>query len=87
MSIDFEFQLGTVVSNVADDVTIYLETDMQYRKELNGQTISDVLPNTPVTVGFRHGLGKVIYTSFHQEQGESLDGPEDAVLRYLVFEL
>jgi SAM-dependent methyltransferase len=87
MSIDFQFQLGTVVSQVADDVTIYLETDMQYRKEVGGQTISDVLPDTPVTVGFRHGLGKVIYTSFHQEQGESLDGPEDAVLRYLVFEL
>jgi hypothetical protein len=87
MSIDFEFQLGTVVSQVADDVTIYLETDMQYRKEVGGETISDILPDTPVTVGFRHGLGKVIYTSFHQEQGESLDGPEDAVLRYLVFEL
>lgn len=87
MTIDFQFQLGTVVSNVAPDVTIYLETDMQYRKTVNGQVISDVLPDTPITVGFRHGLGKVIYTSFHQEQGESLDGPEDAVLRYLVFEL
>ena len=84
MTIDFSFQLGTVISEVAPDVTIYLETDMQYRREGN---IADVLPNTPVTVGFRHGLGQVIYTSFHQEEDETLDGPEDAVLRYLVFEL
>jgi hypothetical protein len=87
IDIDFQFQLGTVVSQVADDVTIYLEADMQYRKELGGQVIADVLTDTPITVGFRHGLGKVIYTSFHQEQDESLDGPEDAVLRSLVFSL
>ena len=29
---------------------------MQYRKEVGGDVISDVLPDTPVTVGFRHGL-------------------------------
>ena len=84
MTINFQFQLGSVISQVADDVTIYLETDMQYRRDGN---IADILPDTPVTVGFRHGLGKVIFTSFHQEDDETLDGPEDAVLRYLVFEL
>ncbi len=87
IDVDFQFQLGTVVSQVADDVTIYLEADMQYRKEVGGQVFADVLTDTPITVGFRHGLGKVIYTSFHQEQDESLDGPEDAVLRALVFAL
>jgi len=87
MTIDFSFQLGTVISEVAPDVTIYLETDMQYRREVGDDVIADILPDTPVTVGFRHGLGKVIFTSFHQEEDEDLDGPEDAVLRYLVFEL
>jgi hypothetical protein len=87
MTIDFSFQLGTVITAVAPDVTIYLEADMQYRREVGDDIIADVLPNTPVTVGFRHGLGQVIYTSFHQEEDEALDGPEDAVLRYLVFEL
>ena len=85
--IDFAFQLGTVITEVAPDVTIYLEADMSFRRKVGGEFIADRLTNTPVTVGFKHGLGKVIYTSFHQEADEALDGPEDAVLRYLVFEL
>lgn len=86
-TIDFSFQLGTVITEVAPDVTIYLETDMNFRRSIDGQVISDVLRDTPVTVGFKHGLGSVVYTSFHQEEDEELDGPEDEMLRYLVFEL
>ena len=86
-TIGFSFQLGTVISEVANDVTIYLETDMQFRRTVDGEVVADVLRDTPVTVGFRHGLGRVVYTSFHQERNEALDGPEDEMLRHLVFEL
>jgi hypothetical protein len=86
-TIDISFQLGTVIQEVAPDVTIYLETDMQYRREVGGDVIADIIRDTPVTVGFKHGVGTVIYTSFHQEEDEELDGPEDEMLRYLVFEL
>lgn len=61
--ISFTFQAGSIISDVADGVTVYLETDMQYRHD----GVVDVLPNTPVTVGFDVGLGRVIFTSFHQE--------------------
>lgn len=85
--IDFSFQLGTVITEVAPDVTIYLEADMKFCVFEDGQCFENLLTTAPVTVGFDHGLGKVIYTSFHQEQDEDLDGTEDEVLRYLVFEL
>jgi hypothetical protein len=85
--IDISFQLGTVIQEVAPDVTIYLETDMQYRREVGGDVIADIIRDTPVTVGFKHGVGTVIYTSFHQEEDEELDGPEDDMLKHLVFEL
>jgi hypothetical protein len=87
MTIDFDFQAGSIISTVADDVTVFLETDMQYRS-----TGDAILEQTPVTVGFRHGRGRVIFTSFHQETDpttgtETVSGPEDAALRFLVFDL
>lgn len=87
--ISFSFQAGSIISQVADGVTVFLETDMKYRHD--GR--DDILPNTPITVGFDAGLGKVIFTSFHQETNpdegttETLQGPEDDVLQYLIFAL
>lgn len=87
--ISFSFQAGSIISQVAEGVTIYLETDMKYRHD--GR--EDILANTPVTVGFNAGLGRVIFTSFHQETNpedgttETLQGPEDDVLQYLIFDL
>jgi hypothetical protein len=88
MTIDFSFEEGSVITAVAPDVTIFLQTDMQLLPEIGGPIIED----TPVTVGFRHGRGRVIFTSFHQETDptagtETVSGPEDAVLRFLVFDL
>lgn len=87
--ISFSFQAGSIISQVADGVRVYLETDMKYVHD--GR--EDILPNTPVTVGFDAGLGQVIFTSFHQETNpedgttETLQGPEDDVLQYLIFAL
>jgi hypothetical protein len=89
-SVDIGFSFGSfaIVSQVAEGVQTFLKADINYR--VNGGVSS--LPDTPVTVGFQDGLGKVIFTSFHQESDtdgntETLDGPEDLVLRYLIFSL
>lgn len=93
--IDIEYAYGyfALIQEVAPGTTVYLRSDMRYHVNGGIQTLSDV----PVTVGFSDGPagsgGRVIFTSFHQEndavtgEPEDLDGPEDAVLRYLIFEL
>lgn len=88
LTIGFQFGYFALVSQVAPGVTTYLRGDMSYH-------VNDgvgALEGTPVTVGFTDGLGRVIFTSFHQEtnedgETETLDGPEDLVLRSLIFSL
>lgn len=88
VNIGFNFGNFAIVSQVASGVTTYLRSDIQYGVN-NGVS---TLPDVPVTVGFSDGAGRVIFTSFHQESDgdgntETLDGPEDLVLRYLIFSL
>lgn len=63
--VDIEFRFGNfaVISQVAQGVTTYLRGDVGYRVNNSVST----LPNTPITVGFSDGAGRVIFTSFHQE--------------------
>ncbi len=105
VDVDFKFDNFAVVTQVAPGVTTFLQADE--RVHVNA---GEIIPNTPMTVGFSDGLGHVIFTSFHQEQDASrlcsqqtdcdsgfscldgactadLDGPEDLVLRYLIFSL
>ncbi len=93
IDIDFNFGFYALIQEVAPGTTVYLQGDVPYYVN---DTIA-TLENTPVTVGFTDGPvgvgGRVVFTSFHQESDattgevEVLDGPEDAVLRYLIFEL
>lgn len=88
VNIGFNFGNFAIVSQLASGVTTYLRSDIQYRVNNGVSTLTDV----PVTVGFSDGAGRVIFTSFHQESDgdgntETLDGPEDLVLRYLIFSL
>jgi hypothetical protein len=88
VNIGFTFGNFVLISDIGPGVTTYLRGDMQYRINDGISTLTDA----PVTVGFSVGLGRVIFTTFHQEtnedgQVETLDGPEDLVLRYLVFSL
>lgn len=93
IDIDFNFGYFAIINEVANGTTVYLRGDMPYF--VNDST--DVQADTPITVGFTDGEpgvgGRVVFTAFHQEndaatgEAEVLDGPEDAVLRYLIFEL
>lgn len=89
VDIDFSFGNFALVSTVASGVTTYLQGNIGYR--VNGTV--GTLTDTPVTVGFTEGTGRVIFTSFHQESdGEETeeletDGPEDLALRYIIFSL
>lgn len=88
ITVGYSFRGSALIRQVATDATVFLRTDMNY--EVNGGV--DTLEDMPITVGFKDGLnsGTVVFTSFHQETGtdgetEQLDGPEDEVLKYLVF--
>lgn len=90
VDIGFSFGNFAIATQLEAGVTTYLRGDVGYR--VNG-TVS-TLPDTPLTVGFTVGSGRVIFTSFHQESdGEGnteeleVDGPEDLVLRYIIFSL
>jgi hypothetical protein len=89
VDIDFSFGAFAIATQVEAGVTTYLRGDVGYR--VNGAV--STLPDTPLTVGFTQGTGRVIFTSFHQESdGENteeleVDGPEDLVLRYIIFSL
>ncbi len=88
VTIGFTFGNFAIVSALDPTVTTYLRGDVGYRVNGGVSTLNDV----PVTVGFSDGYGRVIFTSFHQEtndagETEVLDGPEDLVLRYLIFSL
>ncbi|MBI1944745.1 MAG: hypothetical protein HYS27_03560 [Deltaproteobacteria bacterium] len=88
VDIGFNFGNFAIVSQVLSGVTTYLRADVGYRVNGGVSTLTDV----PVTVGFSDGAGRVIFTSFHQESDDAgnteiLDGPEDLVLRYLIFSL
>lgn len=93
ITIDFGFGYFALIQEVAPGTTVYLRGDVPYHVNGGIQTLADA----PITVGFTDGEagvgGRVIFTSFHQEndsvtgESEVLDGPEDAVLRYLIFEL
>lgn len=63
---------------VAQGVTVYISG----AAPLNDGTTR---PDVPHTVGFNVGAGRVIYTSFHQEPGISLE--QERVLELLMFEL
>lgn len=63
---------------VAQGVTVYISG----AAPLNDGTTR---PDVPHTVGFNAGAGRVIYTSFHQEPGISVQ--QERVLELLMFEL
>lgn len=89
VTIGFQFGYYAIISQLAPGVTTYLRGDMRYRVNDGVSTLMDA----PVTVSFNDGLGRVIFTAFHQETAgrdaalEVLDGPEDQVLRFLIFSL
>jgi hypothetical protein len=78
--IDLHYGLSTwsAMTSVDESVHVYIEADSPL---LNGQ----VLERAPQLVGFDHGDGRVIYSSFHQEPGIGID--QEQVVRLILFEL
>lgn len=68
----------SVMTGVADGVHVYLEADAPL---IDGDTID----NAPQIVGFEHGEGHVVYSSFHQEPGIGVE--QENVLKMIMFEL
>jgi hypothetical protein len=78
VTIHFGLTTWSVMTGVASDVEIYMEGDAPL---LDGGTINDA----PLIVGFDHGEGRVVYSSFHQEPGIGQD--QENVLKMIMFEL
>lgn len=68
----------SVMVGAASDVHVYLEADAPL---LDGGVIEDA----PQIVGFNHGEGRVVYSSFHQEPG--IGAAQEEVLKLIMFEL
>lgn len=78
--IDIHYGLTTwsAMVSTASDVHVYLRATSPL---LNGQKLT----NAPQIVGFEHGTGHVVYSSFHQEPGIGVD--QERILKLLMFEL
>ena len=77
-SLHYALETWSTMIAVADDVDVYLTADSPL---LDGTTLQDV----PQIVGFHHGEGRIIYSSFHQEPGSHPD--QVRLLELLMFEL
>ncbi len=64
----------------AGDVKVWVEGDVAWS---TGSGIK------PLTVTFKHGDGKVLYTSYHTKKDTSIKGllPQERILQYLIFEV
>ncbi len=67
------------------EVKIWISGPVSWYEEESGEG-SGV---KPLTVSFSHGLGKVLYTSYHTEEDNPTADfwPQERILQYLVFEL
>ncbi len=74
----YALETWSVMVEVGPDVIVYLRADSPL---MGGTEIED----SPQIVGFEHGDGRVIYSSFHQEPGSHPDQLQ--ILRLLMFEL
>jgi hypothetical protein len=63
IGITFDFSNWSVIESVADDVTVYLRSDIQYKPTPDADYTSQ--DDTPILVSFNVGQGKVVYSSFH----------------------
>lgn len=78
VAIHFGLTTWSVMAGVADSVEVYMSGDAPL---LDGEVIEDA----PLIVGFDHGEGRVVYSSFHQEPGIGQD--QENVLKLIMFEL
>jgi hypothetical protein len=74
----YRLETWSAMVSAAPDVDVYMSANSPL---LGGTT----LQNAPHIVGFHHGEGRVVYSSFHQEPGLSDD--QELILRLLMFEL
>jgi hypothetical protein len=78
VQLHYALETWSVMESVAGDVEVYVRADAPV---IGGATVV----GSPQVVGFDHGDGRVLYSSFHQEPGVSAD--QEAILRFLIFEL
>ncbi|MDP2342083.1 MAG: carboxypeptidase-like regulatory domain-containing protein [Deltaproteobacteria bacterium] len=77
-NLHYALETWSTMTAVGADVDVYLRADSPL---LDGTTLEDV----PQIVGFGHGEGRIIYSSFHQEPGSHPD--QVRLLELLMFEL
>jgi hypothetical protein len=63
LDLSFDYTYWTVIESVSNDVTIFLEGDVEYRPSNAEAPIP--LSKAPLLIGFEHGRGQVFFSSFH----------------------
>ena len=77
---DFDFSYWTVMTEVADDVDVYLRGDIAYR--VSGAEGYGTLSDVPLLIGFDVGPGRVIFSAFHwRGQNEAVT---DLLIQHLL---
>lgn len=63
VSLDYNFSNWSVIESVGEGVTVYVRGDIEYRiSETEGY---GTLEQVPLLVGFTHGSGQVLLSTFH----------------------
>lgn len=74
----YALETWSVMVSAGPDVDVYLTADSPL---MDGTVVT----GSPQIIGFDHGVGRVVYSSFHQEPGSHPDQLQ--ILRLLMFEL
>jgi hypothetical protein len=78
LNVLYDLAVWPPVEGVADDVTVYLTGDADWRDGEDGGTLSD----SPLLMSFKDGQGLVVYSTYRNESN-SESSAFDA-LRYLL---
>ena len=63
IDLSFDYTYWTVVESVSNDVTVYLEGDVEYRP--SNAEVPIELSDAPLLLSFSYGRGLVFFSSFH----------------------
>lgn len=81
VTLRYALETWSVMVTAGPDVDVYLLADSPLMAIAGGTAVT----GSPQIVGFDHGAGRVVYSSFHQEPGSHPDQLQ--ILRLLMFEL
>jgi len=86
MDVIFDLSGWAVITGISEDVEVYIRGDVTtYEIDYDTYDYKEQVVNRPLAISFKHGAGKVFYTSFHNRAQAS--GDMKKFLEYLIFNI